>query len=1055
MSIARFFKVLPDEGGKVLTFALLAGLLQMGVAIGMVAADSMFLSQLGVKELPLVFIAMPLVMAVYAPIYSALVGWLRPAGLFKLTLALLVVGGAVLGIGADSWGGERAYLFAAKIYAGLWFIALYTLFWNLADDYFSIQDGKRLFGLISAGSSAGAMLGGALVTTLADFVPTGKLFLLWAAAALLTWPCLLIALSRFKPIDQDDAVEAGSGSWRDALVGLGAALTGSRFAILIAAICFAMVALSSVLEYLSMGVFAEARSAADLAELLGGLHALAGAATLLINLFFFNRLVGWIGVGSTALVVPASYLAIYVLFFLAPGMPAAIVAFFAFQTLFVAIEYNNINLLYNALPSQTKRQLRTFVEAFAEPLASASAGVMLFYAAGSVETGTFALTGLLGALAAVGIAMLIRTGYLRSLSINLRADWLDFANPRQLWHSQWSAADAARLRELACQGDRRERLMAVDLLWQLGDAEARPALLAFLTDADVAEAEQLRPAISALLLDQDTRALAETLLWLESDAAPQDPEVLEAFTSLGAFPVRQFSRWQQSEAPTHRAAIAAARWHASKLEDSALALRQIRELLDGDADSRRMGVRALGDFREPRFAAEILGFLDESDPEIRLEAFRALNKIASVATPQIIRQLLPRLRNARDEERLMVLDIARRVGDASSVAELLWSAEHFSAAENRKLESLLCDMGLKCIPQLIQLAREPAAPFHARSLAVRGLARLSLAQLLLIADDLLDQELGRAEQALDAHHALQPLREASAGHAILSRYYRDAAAEGLVFVLELLSLVGKLPDFELIRAMLSFANSRERANAIETIEQSCSRALFARIQRLIESSVTGSGLLGGGAAGPSALDAEQVLRRATESEVPLEVTAGILALDESGVVQGPLLVKQRLEQRANPRLSECFVGLLAYFAARALADASVEHPLSRVYNLTRATFFGDSRILAIDFLARHGRWERFAADQTVYAPGEEGREMYIIASGTVTLQTGRRELVVGAGTTFGQRVLMGEDRRAELARSGGCECVVLAVDTVMRAIEVFPALGVGLYPFKTQPALAL
>lgn len=1053
MSVARFFKVLPDEGGKVLTFALLAGLLQMGVAIGMVAADSMFLSQLGVKELPLVFIAMPLVMAVYAPIYSALVTWLGPSGLFKLTLLLLVLGGGVIGIGADYWGDQRAYLFAAKIYAGLWFIALYTLFWNLADDYFSTQDGKRLFGLISAGSSAGAMLGGTLVTALADLVPTGKMFLLWSAAALLTWPCFLIALARFKPIDQDSVAESAPTSLRESLRGFSEALAGSHFAILIAAICFAMVALSSLLEYLSMGIFAEGRSAAELAQLLGGLHAIAGAATLVINLFFFNRLIGWIGVGATAVVVPASYLAMFILFFLAPGMLAAVVAFFAFQTLFVAIEYNNVNLLYNALPNQTKRQLRTFVEAFAEPLASAVAGVSLFYAASRADTSTFALVGLVGALLAVGIALWIRTAYLRSLSINLRADWLDFANPRKLWLAQWTEDDARRLRHLAVWGDRSERLLAVDLLWRLGDPEARWALLEFLTRASAVEAEQLSPAIAALLLDHDTRALAETLLWLESEAAPQDPEVLETFTSLGAFPVRQFSRWQQSPEPAHRAAIAAARWHGSKLEDSESALRQIKQMLAGDAASRRMGIRALGDFREARFSTEIFGHLADADPATRMEAFRALNKIASPSTPQIVRQLLPHLRRANDEERLIILDIARRVGDASSVADLLWAAEYFSSVENRRLESLLSDMGLKCIPQLIQVAREPAAPFHARSLAVRGLGRLSLAQLLLIADDLLDQELGRAEQAVAAHRALQPLGGQSPGQAILTRYYRDAAAEGLAFVLELLSLAGRLPDFEMIRAMLSFANARDRANAIETIEQSCSRALFARIHGLIQSTVSDSGLIE--SRSTADLDARTVLQIASASEVPLEVTAGILALHESGMADGPTLVKQRLEQQANPRLSESFIRLLGYFAAQAAREENAEHPLYRLYSLSRAAFFGESRISAIDFLAQHGHWQHFAPGESIYAAGQSAEFLYVVSAGAVTLRAQGRSVQVTAGMTFGQRVLMGEQVRAEDARSAGCECVLLSAGTVMRAIEVFPALGVGLYQFKTQPALAL
>ena len=173
------FQVLPDEGGKVGYFALLAGLLQAGVAIGMVAADSLFLSGMGIEMLPLVFIFMPLVMAVYAPIYSLLIAKLGTRALFKLTLTLLVIGGLAFGIGGDYFSEQGWFLFALKFYVGLWFIALYTLFWNFADDYFSILDSKRLYGLIAAGSSAGSMFGGGLVTVLSGYVSASKLLLVW------------------------------------------------------------------------------------------------------------------------------------------------------------------------------------------------------------------------------------------------------------------------------------------------------------------------------------------------------------------------------------------------------------------------------------------------------------------------------------------------------------------------------------------------------------------------------------------------------------------------------------------------------------------------------------------------------------------------------------------------------------------------------------------------------------------------------------------------------------------------------------------------------------
>jgi hypothetical protein len=1054
-SARRLFPVLPDEGGKVLGFALLAALLQAGVAIGMVAADSLFLARLGVEKLPLVFIFMPVVMAIYAPIYSLLLGRLGAHGLFRLTLVLLVGGGLFFGIGARLWVEQSWYLFAIKFYAGLWFIALYTLFWNFADDYFSILDGKRLYGLISAGSSAGAMLGGGLVALVSGVLPVATLFLLWAGLALLTWPVFAALLRRHRPIADDDSGVEEDSSLGGLLRFAVATFRGSRFALSLALICFMTVSLSTLMDYMAMGQFAIERDAAELTRLLGVLHGLAGALTLLINLFLFNRIVGWLGVSGTALVLPLTYVGVFVLFFLQPGFAAAVAAFFAYQSLFVAIEYNNINLLYNALPSRMKRQLRTFIEALAEPLATATAGLALLYTAGSLDPANLALAGLLAGCAALLIAAFIRHDYGRALAINLRSDWLDFANPEEGWRRQLTEADFQRLREVAGHGAREQRLLAVDLLWRLRDPEARGALLAFLGEADASEAEKLRPAISGLLQHDDTETLAETLLWLESDAAPSDPDVLEEFTGSGAFPVRQHERWRRSRDPLHQAALAVARWNGTRLDDVAQAIDEIRGMLAGDAHARRMAIRAIGDCRHSRYYGELLPFLTCQDAAQRREALRSTRKLASPETTQLLPQVLPLLRDAPSDERLLILDIAERVGDTSAIRSLLLGAEHFAAGESRRLEEVVRSMGLKAIPGIIHVLRDPAAPYHSRSIALRALSRLAMAQLLMVADELIDAELDRAEQAASAHRGLSAQRDArgSTGCAVLTRYYRDAAVQGLEFVLELLSLSGRLPDFDLIRASLSFANARDRANAVETIQQSCSRQLFERIARLIDTTVAVAGLdvvhqHGGQRSLP------ELLRTAALSNVALEAASGLVAHHELELAGSAELLRERLEQTSDSTRSDWLLELLPRFAKRADASPPPVHSVERVAVLVRAEFFSEARVLALDFLARHSEDRQLPAGEVIYRPGDAADALYVVAEGEVSLRREQGEALVSHGATFGQRVLMGDQTRMEEAVSGGCRLLVLRGELVTRAIEIFPSMGVSLYQFKTISAFS-
>lgn len=1052
-SMRRLFQVLPDEGSKVLHFALLAGLLQAGVAIGMVAADSMFLANLGVEKLPLVYIMMPVVMAVYAPIYSVLQSRLGTPELLRWTLIVLTAGGLLFGFGGEQFGNQTWYLFAMKFYAGMWFIALYTMFWNFADDFFSILDSKRLYGLISAGSSAGAMLGGGLVTLLSGLVPASKLFLIWTTVAMASLPVYMLLRRRHQVIASDGDGEQ-QVSPLELLGFIRRTFKNSGFALALAVICFAMVALASTLEYLTFGVLESGRSADELASLLGQLYAIAGAATLVINLFVFNRLVGWLGVRNVALIVPIAFLGAFVFFYLHYGFAAALVAFYAYQTLFVAIEYNNLNLLFNALPMAVKRQLRAFIEAMAEPAATATAGVLLFYFSADLGSSNLALTGLLAACVALGIAAYIRNDYARALAVNLRSDFLDFANPDAAWRQHLVPTDLTLLRQIAFGGERGQQLLAVELLWRLRDPAARGALLHVLSEADADEAERLRPAIASLIRDGDTEVLAETMLWLESEQAPRVPEVLDEFTATGAFPVRRLQAWRRSDHPAHLAAIAVARWNGRQLVESSLAVDEIRHLLAGDEESKRWAIRAIGDCRHSRHAQELFGFLrPDQDPALRMEALRSLRKLANPDSDDMLPAVLPLAREARSGERALILGIAERVGDTASIGELLWAAEHFSSSESRQLEAVIAGMGLKAIPAVISMARNTAAPFHSRSIAVRALSRLAMPQLMLITQELIEAELKRAEDSVVAKRSLKAHPHGGVGQTVLVRYYRDAAAEGLEFVLELMSLTGQLPDFDLIRASLSFANARDRANAIETIQQSCARPMFERIAALIDATVSIVGLQRGESEG-ALLPVASVLRRAAESTVALEASAGLIAFQEQGIAGGFEILRARLDRPQGGRIQEWLIGLLPRFTETGVHFPLQAHPVERVAALVRADFFSDARILALDYLASHAQERSWGDGEVVYGVEEPTEELYVITHGDVEIHRGALHWVANAGTTFGERVLMGDKTRRDKVVSRGASALVMQGETVSRAIEIFPAMGVSLYQFKTISAVS-
>src|SRR5690606_26051189 len=102
-----------------------------------------------------------------------------------------------------------AIYFFAKFVAIVAGIALYSIFWNFTDGYFDIQDGKRLFGLFSAGAAAGAIAGGVLVGAVSAAGYVEPLFLVWSGRALATLPLVVVIGRRHEQLEEEEDPYSG------------------------------------------------------------------------------------------------------------------------------------------------------------------------------------------------------------------------------------------------------------------------------------------------------------------------------------------------------------------------------------------------------------------------------------------------------------------------------------------------------------------------------------------------------------------------------------------------------------------------------------------------------------------------------------------------------------------------------------------------------------------------------------------------------------------------------------------------------------------------------
>src|SRR5215510_9573705 len=180
--LGRIMPATPQERAAALWsfayfFALLAGYYvlrplrdQMGIAGG-------------VKNLPWLFTATFVTLLVAQPLYGALVARLPRARFIPIVYHFFVVNlalfWALLTFDIETAVVARVFF----VWVSVFNLFAVAVFWSFMADLFTAEQGKRLFGFIGAGGTAGGLLGPLITIQLSK--PLGSVNLLVAAAVLL------------------------------------------------------------------------------------------------------------------------------------------------------------------------------------------------------------------------------------------------------------------------------------------------------------------------------------------------------------------------------------------------------------------------------------------------------------------------------------------------------------------------------------------------------------------------------------------------------------------------------------------------------------------------------------------------------------------------------------------------------------------------------------------------------------------------------------------------------------------------------------------------------
>jgi AAA family ATP:ADP antiporter len=336
--LARLVAVRPDETRALCWsfayfFCLLAGYYLLRPL-----RDEMAIAG-GVRNLPWLFTATFFVMLAVLPLFGALVARLPRQRFIPLVYHFFVANIVIFWLLLTLDIGRAHVARVFFVWISVFNLFAVSVFWSFMADLYSSAQGKRLFGFIAAGGSAGALLGPAVAVGLA--VPLGPTNLLIVAALLLE--AAVLCARRLEAAPAQARTDAGTtGRIQANGTGTGAAGLGGGWLDGVAmilrspylagiALWVALLSLAGTFLYFQQASIVAAASddPAVRTRIFATIDLVVGALTILIQFVASGRLITRFGAGPAAAFLPL----VFCLGFLALSLTPMLWVVIAFQAL--------------------------------------------------------------------------------------------------------------------------------------------------------------------------------------------------------------------------------------------------------------------------------------------------------------------------------------------------------------------------------------------------------------------------------------------------------------------------------------------------------------------------------------------------------------------------------------------------------------------------------------------------------------------------------------------------------------------------------------------------
>lgn len=314
----------------------------------------------GVRNLPWLFTATFLALLLAQPLYGALVARLPRARFIPVVYHFFVANIAVFWLMLTLDVAPAIVARAFFVWVSVFNLFAVAVFWSFMADLFTAEQGKRLFGFIGAGGTAGALLGPTITIGLS--IPFGPVNLLIVAALLLE--AAVFCVHRL----EGAAGERRGASTAHEPLGGGAfaaipELIRSPYLLGIAAWVSLLSFGATMLYFMQAHIIAASvQEAGARTRIFAGIDLAVGLLTLATQVFATGRLIRRVGTGVAASALPAVYVAGFAALALWPTVAVVIAAQVAQRWIHFAIANPARHVLFTVVPREEKYKAKNLID---------------------------------------------------------------------------------------------------------------------------------------------------------------------------------------------------------------------------------------------------------------------------------------------------------------------------------------------------------------------------------------------------------------------------------------------------------------------------------------------------------------------------------------------------------------------------------------------------------------------------------------------------------------------------------------------------------------------